>query len=157
MQQRKGTPGGPEEFIERFAHRFGDRMPRAAARMLGALMITEEGDLSSKQLVELLGLSPAAVSNSGRLLLGMALVERRVSPETRRDHYWVRDDVWVRMYQEDETVVHETLSLLDETLEHDVTPDGRAAARLREMRDFYAFLCREMPEIVARYEKWRAG
>src|SRR5258706_16283610 len=100
MQRGEDAPGGPDAFIEQFAVRFADRMPRAAGRMLGALMITDEPDLSSKQLVEVLALSPAAVSNSGRLLRQMGLVERSVSPDTRRDHYRVGDDLWVRLYRE---------------------------------------------------------
>jgi hypothetical protein len=50
----------------------------------------------------------------------------------------------------------EQAQALDETLDHKVTSGGRGAARIREMRDFYAFLYQEMPEIVAGYEKWRA-
>lgn len=119
------------------------------------LVATSEPDLSSRQLVELLGLSPAAVSNSGRLLLRMDLVGRTVSPETRRDHYRLREDVWPRMFGGSFAIVDDTLALLDETLDG-ARPEGSAGQKLREMRDFYGFVYRELPEVLDRYEKWRA-
>ncbi|MFF0147865.1 hypothetical protein ATK36_5033 [Amycolatopsis sulphurea] len=32
-----------------------------------------------------------------------------------------------------------------------------AGQKIREIRDFYRFVYRELPEILDRYEKWRAG
>ncbi|WP_158605527.1 GbsR/MarR family transcriptional regulator [Amycolatopsis panacis] len=160
MRRGEADPAWPQEFIEQLAERFGSRMPKAAARMLGALVATGEPDLSSRQLVELLGLSPAAVSNSGRLLLQMDLVDRTVSPETRRDHYRLRENVWPRMFRGSFAIVEDTLALLDETLDETrggTRPEGPAGQKIREMRDFYRFVYRELPEVLERYEKWRAG
>ncbi|MEU9886719.1 helix-turn-helix domain-containing protein [Sphaerisporangium sp. NPDC051011] len=156
MRRAEAVPDRPEEFIEQFAERFAGRMPKAASRMLGALMITDEPDLSSKELIDVLGLSPAAVSNSGRLLLQMGLVERTVSPETRRDHYRIRDDLWIRLYSEDIEILNDILNLLDATLDRAQASNGRAITRIRDMRDFYWFINQEMPELLDRYEKWRA-
>ncbi|WP_367038179.1 helix-turn-helix domain-containing protein [Streptomyces sp. Je 1-332] len=155
MQRSEDALGWQGEFIERLAEHFADRMPKAAARMLGALMATDEPDLSSKDLIKALGISPAAVSNSGRLLLQMGLVERSVSPDTRRDHYRVRDELWVHLFREGFTIVGNTLTLLDATLEQAQGTGGRAITRIRDMRDFYWFLGQEMPAILDRYEEWQ--
>lgn len=157
MRRSGDAQGWQEEFIERLAEHFAGRMPKAAARMLGALVATDEPDLSSKDLVATLGLSPAAVSNSGRLLLQMGLVERTVSPDTRRDHYRVRDDLWVHLFREGFAIVDDTLTLLDTTLDHVQGADGRAITRIRDMRDFYRFLGQKMPALLDEYENWQAG
>ncbi|MFD6289341.1 GbsR/MarR family transcriptional regulator [Streptomyces sp. NPDC060205] len=156
MSRSEAANEWQEELTERLAEHFAERMPKAAARMLGALMATEEVDMSSKDLIGVLGLSPAAVSNSGRLLLRMGLVERSVSPDTRRDHYRVRDDLWIRMFREGSDIVDNTLTALDAALSQTQGASGRAIARLRDMRDFYWFLGQEMPAVLDRYEAWQA-
>ncbi|BBC38454.1 hypothetical protein SGFS_097480 [Streptomyces graminofaciens] len=67
----------------------------------------------------------------------------------------MRHDVWVSLYREDEAVVEDTLALLDEALARLPHEGGEAAARVREMRNFYAFLFRDLSELVTPYEKWR--
>jgi len=156
MQQRQGDQGWLDEFLTSFAATFGKNIPRMAARMLGALLVTDREELSSHDLIDVLGASPAAVSNSGRLLLRWGIVERRVSPETRRDHYRLRDDTWVRLFRDDELLVKATAALLDEAIAHPSAVTGAAIARVREMRDFYDFLSQDIPNVVDRYEQWRA-
>ncbi|WP_010693599.1 GbsR/MarR family transcriptional regulator [Saccharopolyspora spinosa] len=145
-----------EDFIESFAGLYSSQLPKMAARMLAALLVTEDTELSSRDLIETLGASAATVSNSGRLLLRLGMVERTVSPETRRDLYRIRDDVWVRMYREAGKTVGSTIKLLNEALDERRWRHSRATERMREMRDFYTFLDRDIPEMVTRYEKWRA-
>ncbi|MEU9886193.1 MarR family transcriptional regulator [Sphaerisporangium sp. NPDC051011] len=141
-------------FADGLAEVFARQVPRMAGRMLGLLLITDEPRLSSKDLVDQLGASAATVSNMGRLLIGLGLVERTVSPETRRDLFAIAPNAWVGTYRDGERYITEVLALADRVLaDPDLTDIPRA--RLRELRNLYTFVWAEIPDLVSRYEQWR--
>ncbi|MGW4028358.1 GbsR/MarR family transcriptional regulator [Streptomyces sp. NPDC004838] len=156
MAQDDRKAQGELEFADALAELFSGQVPRMAGRMLGVLLIADEPRLSSKDLVTRLGASSATVSTMGRLLIRLGLVERTVSPETRRDLFVLADNAWVGVYRDGERYLSSVLELLKERL---ADPDlGDAPrARIREMHNLYAFLWAEIPELVNRYEEWRAA
>ncbi|MFE4663942.1 GbsR/MarR family transcriptional regulator [Streptomyces sp. NPDC056716] len=142
------------EFADGIAEVFTGQVPRMAGRMLGLLLVTEEPQLSSKDLVAQLGASAATVSTMGRLLIDLGLVERTVSPETRRDLFTIAPNAWVGVYRDGERYISEALALLEGTLADPTLADA-PRARIREMHNLYAFLWAEIPDLVSRYERWR--
>ncbi|MFF0445357.1 GbsR/MarR family transcriptional regulator [Streptomyces sp. NPDC004609] len=143
------------EFADELAELFTGQVPRMAGRMLGLLVITEEPHLSSKDLVARLDASSATVSTMGRLLIGLGLVRRTVSPETRRDLFSLADNAWVGVYRDGERYISEIVVAIDRRLDGDDLGD-HARAKLREMRNLYSFLWAEIPRLVTRYEEWRS-
>ncbi|MEV7284095.1 MarR family transcriptional regulator [Streptomyces sp. NPDC093252] len=154
MAEEDGKARSRREFADRMAEVFTGRMPRMAGRMLGLLLVTEEARLSSRDLVAELGASAATVSTMGRLLIDLGLVERTVSPETRRDLFALAPHAWAGAYRDGERYLSEALTLLADTLD-DPTLTDTPRARLREMHNLYAFLWSEIPDLVTRYERWR--
>src|SRR5262245_18802006 len=126
------------EFDElQFAEDFAGLMrgfPPIAGRMLGLLLVTEEPCLSSRDLMERLGASSAWSSNMGRLLTRMGLVERSVSPETRRDLFSIRPDAWVNLAHENANIAQQYVDLVDQALPRRVR-DGNSVKKLAYMRD----------------------
>ncbi|MFF4173270.1 helix-turn-helix domain-containing protein [Streptomyces sp. NPDC001744] len=77
-------------------------LPRMAARVMVALMMTDAGSLTASELAERLRVSPATVSKSIAFLEGQTLV-RRERAEGRRERYAVDGDLW---YQSMTASVH---------------------------------------------------
>jgi DNA-binding transcriptional regulator GbsR (MarR family) len=142
-----------QRFIERFASALSDAgFARMPARIFVALLATDSGRLTAKELAELLRVSPGAVSGAVRYLTQLNLASREREPGSRSDHYRVHDDVWhsviIRRDQllvRWEANVREGIAALG-----DETPAGE---RLADTLAFFEFLQHELPDIL---ERWRA-
>ena len=150
--------GGRDEeavkrFVERFALTFSEAgVPRMAARVFVALLVSDDGRLTAAELAETLQVSPAAVSNSVRYLRQVGLVAREREPGERRDHYRVHGgDTWYEVtIRRDQMLMRWQEDLL-EGIEA-VGANTPAGKRLEETRQFYEFVHEELPTLM---EKWR--
>ncbi|NOS01419.1 GbsR/MarR family transcriptional regulator [Mycobacteroides abscessus] len=126
-------------------------MQRMTARVLTALLFTEQPTMTSSDLSEQLQASSGAISTSIRMLTSVGLAERVPVPASRRDHYRLRDNAWAVLFTNQNAV----LSAMQEAAAAGIAgtqKDSLARARLTQMRDFYAFLLGEIPTLL---ERWR--
>ncbi|GGQ98647.1 GbsR/MarR family transcriptional regulator [Kitasatospora griseola] len=94
---RDRNPAAVGEFADQLAELLVHvGMPRMAARVLGCLYVTDEGSLTSGDLVQRLQVSPAAVSKAIGYLEGQALVHRERDDRQRRERYVIGADIWYR-------------------------------------------------------------
>jgi DNA-binding transcriptional regulator GbsR (MarR family) len=129
-------------------------LPRMAGRILGRLLISDPPHQSMKQLVTDLMASKGSVSTMTRLLIQIGLVERLSLPGVRGDYFRLRPDAWQHMIRrglEDEIRMVRQLAERGLELLADKTPLARKW--LEEMRDVYAFLEREFPTLLQRWEE----
>ena len=147
---------GVTRFVERFAAALTDAgMPRMPARAFVALLVTDSGRLTAAELADQLHSSAGAISGAVRYLTQTQLVDRERVPGSRKDHYRVRDDVWhVVTARRDDNLRRWTAALEDGIAA--VGPDTPAGARLAETREFIAFLQKEMPALVERWQEYRS-
>lgn len=126
-------------------------MQRMTARVLTALLFTEQPTMTSSDLSEQLQASSGAISTSIRMLTSVGLAERVPVPASRRDHYRLRDNAWAVLFTNQNAV----LSAMQGAAAAGIAgtqKDSLARARLTQMRDFYAFLLGEIPTLL---ERWR--
>lgn len=126
-------------------------MQRMTARVLTALLFTEQPTMTSSELSEQLQASSGAISTSIRMLTSVGLAEQVPVPASRRDHYRLRDNAWAVLFTNQNAV----LSAMQEAAAAGIAgtkKDSLARARLTQMRDFYAFLLGEIPTLL---ERWR--
>jgi len=143
-------------FIERFATGLVEAgMARMPARVFAALLATDSGRLTAAELAESLQVSPAAVSGAVRYLVQLDLAGREREPGSRRDHYRVHDDVWHEAITRRDQMLTRWEGSLREGLEA-LGPDTPAGARLAETLDFFEFVQKEMPAMMARWRVRRA-
>ena len=141
------------EFIERFALVLADMgLQRMAARVLALFVCSDAPSLTGPDIAAQLGVSPAAVSGAIHLLMQAGLVERVPSPGSRRDHYRLAGDTWTGAGAIKQDRFEALATLAGDGLAS-VSADGPAAARLREMHAFYAFLAEEMPALLDRWHR----
>lgn len=126
-------------------------MQRMTARVLTALLFTEQPTMTSSELSELLQASSGAISTSIRMLTSVGLAERVPVPASRRDHYRLRDNAWAVLFTNQNAV----LSAMQDAATAGIAATKKgslARGRLTQMRDFYAFLLGEIPALL---ERWR--
>jgi hypothetical protein len=116
------------------------------------LLATDAGRLTVAELVELLHVSPAAISGAVRYLVQVNLASREVAPGSRREHYRVHSEIWYEAMARKDQVLERCERSLREGIEV-VGRDTPAGARIAETLDFFEFLQHEMPALL---ERWRA-
>jgi DNA-binding transcriptional regulator GbsR (MarR family) len=140
-------------FIERFASVLVESgVPRMPARVFAALLASDSGRLTAAELAALLQVSPAAVSGAVRYLIQVGLIEREREPGSRRDVYRVHDDEWYEAIVRREPLLARWERAIAEGVEA-VGADTAAGRRLADTAEFFRFLQRELPALLAR---WRA-
>jgi DNA-binding transcriptional regulator GbsR (MarR family) len=144
-------------FIERFAAILEEGgVPPMAARAFAALLGTHSGSLTAAELGGLLRASPAAISGAVRYLAQVNLVVKERVPGSRRARYRLEEDVWYRAFVEREQLLARWEVVLDDgaRLLGESTPAGQ---RARESQQFMAFLRRELPALMDRWQEIQAG
>jgi DNA-binding transcriptional regulator GbsR (MarR family) len=127
-------------------------LPRIAGQVLGWLQVCDPETQSLADIATALGVSRASASTSTRLLEQVGLLERTILPGDRRDYYRISRDAWHRFMQ---TRI-DTMRRLRQNADHGLrvleaeSPDRRR--RLERMRRLYAFLEREMPRLLERFD-----
>ncbi len=123
--------------------------PRMPALVFAALLSSDTG-LTSLDLTEALGISPAAVSGAVRFLVDLGLVSRERRAGTRRECYRVQGGMWhdvmergLRSVSRTEDALRGSLRVLGEG-----TPAGR---RVADALAFYEFYGEQMSGVL---EKW---
>ncbi|GAB3584216.1 MarR family transcriptional regulator [Amycolatopsis endophytica] len=129
---------------------------RMAARVFAALIVTDDSRLTAGEIAEKLQVSPAAVSGAVRYLEQVALIEREREPGERRDHYRVLDDMWFASLRKRDRLMEMWRDAAEEGVDA-VGADTPAGKRLAEMRDFLAFVIKELPTLLQRWERERVA
>ena len=130
-------------------------VPRMAGRVLGWLLIANPPHQSMHQLVEALQASKASISNSTRLLIQVGFIERVSLPGQRRDHFRIKSQAWYEMMKKEMFQMATLRQLAERGLTLLDGPEVHLKHRLEEMYDLSAFLEREMPALLERWEQER--
>jgi predicted ArsR family transcriptional regulator len=139
-------------FRERFAQIMVESgMPRMAARVFAALMVTDSGTLSAAELAERLDVGASAISGAVKYLVQVRLVERGREPGGRHDFYRIHEHTWSHFISQSDPVLVQVQAGADEgaALAGLDSPVGR---RLDETHRFFVFLREEINQSMA---KWR--
>jgi DNA-binding transcriptional regulator GbsR (MarR family) len=125
-------------------------MQRMMARVLAALLFTEQPTITAGELAERLHASSGAISGAIKTLTSVGLVERVPAPASRRDHYRLRDNAWAIQYTNQNEVTAAVIKAAEAGIA--TTEQGSVARqRLTQMRDFYNFLMEEIPALLDRW------
>ncbi|HET9565267.1 MAG TPA: helix-turn-helix domain-containing protein [Mycobacterium sp.] len=127
-------------------------LQRMTARVLAALLVTEQPTTTMGELADRLQASSGAISGAIKMLTSVGLVERAPAPASRRDHYRLRDNAWAVLY----TNQNEVLAAMLKAAEAGIATTGGktlAGQRLIQMRDFYNFLLAEIPALLDRWHR----
>lgn len=152
-----GHMTGTSEFVEGFALELNQSgMQRMAARVFATLLVAPANGYTAKEIGEVLGVSPAAVSGATAYLTRMGLAQRRRITGERVDRYDVLGTMWAEAMATETQTIRTLTAHLERGLE--TTPAGSAAhERLDATRDFFVYMAAEMPKLVERWHASRAS
>ncbi|MGH3907074.1 MAG: GbsR/MarR family transcriptional regulator [Pseudonocardiaceae bacterium] len=128
-------------------------MQRMTSRVLAAFLFSDRDSVTAGDLAAQLGASAGSISAAIKMLTTVALIEKTPVPASRRDHYRMRDDAWATLMSTQNTMI----TMMREVAETGLaatTEDSPAAVRLRQMRDFYAYMLSELPALI---DRWHAS
>ena len=80
-------------------------LQRMTARVLAALLFTEQPTMTMGELADRLQASSGAISGATKMLTSVGLAERAPAPASRRDHYRLRDDAWAVLFTNQNAVI----------------------------------------------------
>ena len=148
-------------FVEDFSLYFEQMgYPRMAGRILGWLLICDPPVQSAGELADVLGASKGSLSTMTRLLIQVGLIERAGVPGRRRDYFRIKPGAWpqlIKVQMQSMTGLHQMVERGLAMLAH-ARREGRdpeSTQRLQEAHDLYAFLERELPALLQRWQAER--
>ena len=142
-------------FVERFAMVLTETgLPRMPARVFAYVLADDAERYTAAELARGLRVSPAAISGAVRQLVRLGYLAKERVPGERTDTYRIHDsDVWGSIIMQQDQVLERYERVAAEGAE--VLRDTPGGRRLRETRDFFAFLRAEQPRIVERWHEHR--
>jgi DNA-binding transcriptional regulator GbsR (MarR family) len=147
---------GVRRFVEHMAMTWADwGFPRMSARVLMTLMASDDEALTAAELSERLGVSPAAISGGVRYLIQLGMLQREPVPNSRRDRYRLPDDAWYQASAIKGGLFKVIVDIADGGMKAIGSEESASAARIREMRDFFAFMQAEMSTLMDKWEETR--
>ena len=127
--------------------------PRMAGRILGWLLICDPPEQSAGQLAGALQASKGSLSTMTRLLLQMNLIERVAVPGERRDYFRLKPGAWISLVRQELYEFVALRQLTERGLELLQSDDSEVKQRLEDARDLFAYLEREYPVLIERWEQ----
>jgi len=128
-------------------------LPRMAGRILGWLLIVDPPHQSTDELADALMASKGSISTVTRLLIQIGLIERLSLPGVRHGYFRIKPGASHQLLKDSLDQTTAFRQLLERGLE---LLEGKAHTNrqsLEEMHDLYAFLEREFPALLERWEQ----
>jgi hypothetical protein len=125
-------------------------LPPSYGKMLGWLLICDPPEQTLTQVADALGISKGSASTGFKLLDTGGLIRRVAAPGRRGAYYEMTPDAIIqaaasnkhRLFRE---LMERGLALLSD-------PEGPRGDRLRVTRDFYAYIERQLPQLIAEFQ-----
>jgi DNA-binding transcriptional regulator GbsR (MarR family) len=145
------------EFVERMGAALTQAgLPRVPSLVFSALLVDDDGRMTSAELSGELEVSPASVSGAVRYLAQLGMVRRERERGSRRDVYVVMDDAWHDMLMQHDQLYAPILAALV-AARGALGASTRAGERMQLSVEFLEFVTREMDGMTVRWEEYKAS
>lgn len=145
-----------DTFIEAMARVLGSGMPPMAGRMWAYLAICEPPERSAAEIAERLQASRGSISSMAKLLEHIGLIRRRTRPGDRREYFYVPPDAARQLMESSTQQMRAAREILEAGLALVADRPPESQARLRGLRDVYAFFEKEWPSLLERMDHGNA-
>jgi DNA-binding transcriptional regulator GbsR (MarR family) len=130
-------------------------MTRLPSRVFAALLVDDDGRMTSLELAAALGVSPAGVSGAVGYLERVGMLRRERERGSRRDVYVVDDDAWHDAMMHHDQLYGPIKASLELAL-NALGKDAPAHVRLSLTREFLVFLEQEFDSLADKWEQRKA-
>jgi DNA-binding transcriptional regulator GbsR (MarR family) len=149
---------GESAFVEEMGQALATYgMTPMAGRMWGWLLICEPPEQTAADLAEALQASRGAISGTARMLTTAGMIRRTTRRGDRREYFSAPPEALDLLLEGAGRIYRRFREIAERGL--DATADRPPASRrrLEELRDVFAFVEREVPAVVDRFLRDRAG
>lgn len=129
-------------------------LPSLPSRVFSALLVDDDGRMTSAELTEVLGVSPAAISGAVKYLGHLQMVRREREHGSRREVYVVDDDAWHGALMRRDQLYAPILRALQAGMD-ELGADAPAYHRLMLTAEFLRFVDTEMAQLTDRWAAHR--
>jgi predicted transcriptional regulator len=144
------------EFVERMGAALTQAgLPRVPSLVFSALLVDDDGRMTSAELSGELEVSPASVSGAVRYLAAVGMVRRERERGSRRDVYVVDEDAWHGAMMRRDQLYAPMLAALTAGITA-LGEDSPVHDRLLLTREFLSFVDEEMAALAEKWEARRA-
>lgn len=143
-----------EKYIEEvglFYEKYG--LPKMAGRILGYLMISEDGDSSFTHLQEMLQASKGSISSNINLLLNQGMIEKYMITGDRKSYYRISMNSLENLIDAKLKSISVYKELLQKGVE--LIPEGNEekSQQIQQIVEYYQFLEAEFPLLRVKWNK----
>ena len=128
-----------------------------AARVAAFLLVCDPSEATLSAISEQLQASNGAVSMATQSLIALGVVEKIGCPGQRAKRYRIAENAWAQLFFHNEanfrvycSIADRGLKMIDGERGH---PGFDPRSRLVEMKAFFAFMERKLPELIAEWER----
>ena len=132
-------------------------MTPMAGRMWGWLLICEPVEQTAGDLAEALQASRGAISGTARILASAGMIRRTRRGGDRREFFSAPPETFDQFLDNAGQIYRQFRGIADRGLEAIEDRPPLVRARLEEFRDLFAFMEQEVPAVVDRFLRERAG
>ncbi len=125
-------------------------LPSLPSRIFAALLVDDDGRMTSAELTEVLGVSAASVSGGVKYLTHLQMVRRERERGSRREVYVVDDDAWHGLMMRRDHLYAPILRALQGAID-ERDRDAPAYRRLTLTAEFLRFVDAEMAGLTERW------
>ncbi len=125
-------------------------LPSLPSRVFSALLVDDDGRMTSAELTEVLGVSPAAISGAVKYLGHLQMLRRERERGSRRDVYVVDDDAWHGAMMRRDQVYAPILRALQAAVD-DLGTGAPSYRRLMLSAEFLRFVDAELERLGDRW------
>ena len=158
MGTERTEPAAPTDaelaFVEEFAlalERMG--LVRMTGRVLAWLTVCDPPEQTFNQIAAALRASKGSISTALRFLTTARWVVRTSRPGDRRDYFHARPGAMTDLVKAQSALYAPFVEVTERGLDMLAGAPPERSERLREMHDFFAWLDRETPLFLERYER----
>jgi DNA-binding transcriptional regulator GbsR (MarR family) len=146
-----------DRFVEQLGAALTDAgLPSLPSRIFSALLMDGDGRMTSAEITDVLGVSPAAVSGAVKYLAQLQMIRREREHGSRREVFVVDDDAWHSAMLRRDQIYAPILRALAAAIDE----QGRRAPAYRRLMltaEFLRFVDDEMVGLADRWATHRAA
>jgi DNA-binding MarR family transcriptional regulator len=144
-----------QDFVERMASALNQAgLARVPSLVFSALLVDDDGRMTSAELAEALHVSPASISGAVKYLEQIGMMRRERVRGSRRDVYVVEDEAWHTALMRRDQVYAPMIAALTAGLGA-VGPETDAHRRMLVTREFFRFVNDELTALADKWERRR--
>lgn len=149
---------GESAFVEEMGRALASYgMTPMAGRMWGWLLICEPAEQTAADLAEALQASRGAISGTARILASAGMIRRSTRRGDRREYFSAPPEALDSFLENAGRIYRRFREIAERGLEAIADRPPASRRRLEELRDVFGFVEQEVPTVVDRFLRDRAG